>query len=291
MQIEDVARKGFAAGRAAKQQRHLPIGVGVLGEVVVHAERVAAVVEEVLAHRAAGVRGHPLDRRRLGRGGRDDDRVVHRAGVPEPLVDLRDRRGLLADGHVHADHVLPLLVQDRVDEDGGLAGRPVADDELALAAADRDHRVDRLDARLQGLGHGLAVDDAGRLELERPVLGGLDRLAAVDRDAERIDDASDHLLPDRHADDGAGALDGVALADLLPLAEERDADVVLLEVERDAGDVGAEVEHLAGDAVLEPVHAGDAVADLEDRADLGEIGLDVGLGDPLLQDRGDLFRA
>ena len=78
---------------------------------------------------------------------------------------------------------------------------------------------------------------------------------------------------------------------LLPLAEERDADVVLLEVERDAGDVGAEVEHLAGDAVLEPVHAGDAVADLEDRADLGEIGLDVGLGDPLLQDRGDLFRA
>ena len=99
------------------------------------------------------------------------------------------------------------------------------------------------------------------------------------------------LLPDRHADDGAGALDRVALADLLPLAEERDADVVLLEVERDAGDVGAEVEHLAGDTVLEPVHAGDAVADLEDGADLGEIGLDVGLGDPLLQDRGDLFRA
>jgi hypothetical protein len=70
-----------------------------------------------------------------------------------------------------------------------------------------------------------------------------------------------------------------------------DADVVLLEVERDAGDVGAEVEHLAGDTVLEPVDAGDAVADLEHGADLGEIGLDVGLRNPLLQDRGDLFRA
>ena len=52
-----------------------------------------------------------------------------------------------------------------------------------------------------------------------------------------------------------------------------------------------ELEHLAGDAVLEPVDAGDAVADLEHGADLGEVGLDVGLRDPLLQDRRDLFRA
>ena len=92
-------------------------------------------------------------------------------------------------------------------------------------------------------------------------------------------------------DDLAGAPDRLALADLLPLAEERDADVVLLEVERDAGDAVLELEHLERDAVLEPVDAGDAVADLEDRADLGEVGLDVGLLDPLLQDRGDLFGA
>ena len=52
-----------------------------------------------------------------------------------------------------------------------------------------------------------------------------------------------------------------------------------------------ELEHLGRDGVLEAVDAGDAVADLEHGADLGEIGLDVGLGDPLLQDRGDLFRA
>ena len=32
----------------------------------------------------------------------------------------------------------------------------------------------------------------------------------------------------------AGAADGLALLDVLPVAEERDADVVLLEVERDA---------------------------------------------------------
>ena len=56
-------------------------------------------------------------------------------------------------------------------------------------------------------------------------------------------------------------------------------------------DAVLELEHLERDAVLEPVHAGDAVADLEHGADLREIGLDVVLLDPLLQDRGDLFRA
>ena len=76
---------------------------------------------------------------------------------------------------------------------------------------------------------------------------------------------------------------------MLPLAEERDADVVLLEVERDPGDAVLELEPLEGDAVLEAVDARDAVADLEHGADLGEVGLDVVLLDPLLEDRGDLF--
>ena len=45
------------------------------------------------------------------------------------------------------------------------------------------------------------------------------------------------------------------------------------------------------DRVLEAVDAGDAVADLEHGADLGQVGLDVELLDPLLEDRGDLFGA
>jgi hypothetical protein len=52
-----------------------------------------------------------------------------------------------------------------------------------------------------------------------------------------------------------------------------------------------ELEHLQRHGVLEAVDARDAVADLEHAADLGEIGLDVVLLDPLLQDGGDLFGA
>ena len=39
VEVEDVAREGFAARRTAQQQAHLPVGVGVLGEVVVEARR------------------------------------------------------------------------------------------------------------------------------------------------------------------------------------------------------------------------------------------------------------
>ena len=79
--------------------------------------------------------------------------------------------------------------------------------------------------------------------------------------------------------------------DLLPRAEERGADLVLLEVEREPDDAVLELEHLHRDRVLEPVDAGDAVADRQDGADLGEVGLDVVLLDPLAEDRRDLFGA
>ena len=243
----------------------------------------------MLAHRTAGVGRHPLDGRSLGRGGRDDDRVVQRPRFLQALVHLRHGRSLLADRDVDADHVLALLVQDRVDQDRRLPRRAVADDELALATADRDHRVDRLDAGLERLAHGLAIDDAGCLPLERTRFLCVDRPGPVERLAERIHDAADELVADRHAHDVAGALDRVALRDLLPVSEESNADVVLLQVEGDAGDAVLEVERLGGHAVFEAVDAGDPIPELEDRADLGEVGLDAVLLDPLLENRGDLF--
>ena len=120
-----------------------------------------------------------------------------------------------------------------------------------------------------------ALNSSGRVSV------GLDRALAVERTAERVDDAAEQRLADGHARDLAGAADGLALLDLLPLAEERSADVVLFEVEREADDAVLELEHLQRDGVLEPVDARDAVADLEHGADLGEVGLDVVLLDPL----------
>mmetsp|Transcript_24932 Transcript_24932/g.52180 ORF Transcript_24932/g.52180 Transcript_24932/m.52180 type:complete len:380 (+) Transcript_24932:270-1409(+) len=60
VQVEDVAGVGLATGRAAEQQRHLAVGDGLLGQVVEDDEGVHAVVAEVLANGAAGVRREEL---------------------------------------------------------------------------------------------------------------------------------------------------------------------------------------------------------------------------------------
>ena len=81
VEVEDVARVRLAARRAAEQQRELAVRDGLLREIVVDDERVAAGVAEVLGHRDAGVRRDELQRRRLRRAGDDDRRVLHRAGL------------------------------------------------------------------------------------------------------------------------------------------------------------------------------------------------------------------
>src|SRR5207244_7230721 len=92
-------------------------------------------------------------------------------------------------------------------------------------------------------------------------------------------------LADRHIHDGARALDGLAFLDLAVLAEDHDADIVDLEVERHAAHAVLELDHLAGLHVVEAVDTGDAVADREHLADLGDLRLLAEILDLLLEDR------
>src|SRR5262249_46496299 len=150
------------------------------------------------------------------------------------------RRLLLPDRDVEAVNALPFLVDDRVDGHRRLADLAIADDELALAAADRHHGIDRLDPGLKRLFHRLAREDAGGLDLDPPSMRALDWALAIDRVAERIDDPADERLADRNIHDAPGALDGRALFDLARVPEERRPDVVRLEVEDQAHDVARE---------------------------------------------------
>src|SRR5690606_40284815 len=93
------------------------------------------------------------------------------------------------------------------------AGLAVADDQLALAAADRDQRIDGLEAGRHRLVNRLARQDARRLHVHAHAAVGLDWSLAVDRIAERVDDAAEQLLADWNLDDGARPLDGVAFLD------------------------------------------------------------------------------
>src|SRR6201996_1204690 len=295
MQIEHVARVGFAARRAAQQQRHLAVSDGLLGQVVVNDHGVHAVIAEVLAHGAAGERRDVLHRRRIRRGGGDDDRIFQRALLFQHLDELRHGGALLADRDVDAIQldvlvrlrVERLLVEDGVERDRGLAGLAVADDQLALAPADRDQCVDRLQAGRHRLIDRLARNDAGRLDVDAHALVGLDRTLAVDRIAERVDDAAEQALANRRVHDGAGALDGLTFLDLAVGAENNDTDVVGFEVQRHAAGAVLELDHFTGLDVVEAVDAGNTVADGQHLSDFGNLSLLAEILDLVLQDRGN----
>ncbi len=183
-----------------------------------------------------------------------------------------------------------LLVEEGVDDDRRLAGLAVADDQLALPAADRDQRVDGLEAGRHRLMHGLARQNARRLDVDALALVGLDRALAVDRVAERVDHAAQKTLADGGVDDGAGPLDGVAFLDVAVGPEDHDADIVGFEVQRHALDAAGELDQLAGLALVEAVNARDAVADRENLTDLGDLGFLAEILDLVLEDGGD-FRS
>ena len=94
-------------------------------------------------------------------------------------------------------------------------------------------------------------------------LAGGHRPIAIERPAERIDDASQQSVAHGHVHDPARALDFIARVQMPVFAEQNDADFVLVHVERDA-------EHTAGKLhQLLKAHAGEA-------GDLGDAGGDAG---------------
>ncbi len=116
--------------------------------------------------------------------------------------------------------------------------------------------------------HRLAGHHAGSLELQRAALVGLDVAQAVDRDAQRVDDATHEAVTDGHGEDLAGAADLLALLDAGEVTEHDDADLAGVEVQGDAEGAVLELEELVGHGRGRPRHARDAVAGLGDDADL-----------------------
>ena len=169
----------------------------------------------------------------------DDDGVIHRAFFAQVCHGLGDGGRALADGAIDAHHILAALVEDGVDGDGGLAGLPIAQNQFALAAPDRNQRIDDFEAGLERHGDRRAIHDGSGGAFDRQALAGSHRPVAIERPAERIDDAAQQPVAHGHIHDAAGALDFVAGLQVPVIAEQHDADFVLVHVERDA-------EHIAG---------------------------------------------
>ncbi len=136
--------------------------------------------------------------------------------------------------------------------------------------------------------HRLAGDDARRLDVDAATLGRDDRALAVDRLAQRVDDAAQQATADRNVDDLAETTDFVAFLDGLVLAEDHATDVVALEVQGHALHAGLrELDHFAGLDIVQTVDAGDAVTDGQHLADVRDGGFFAEIGDLRLEDGRD----
>ena len=289
MQVKDIAGIGLASRGTADQQRKRTIGNGMLGQVIVDDEDMLALVHEILTHSAACVGGDILQRAELRCCRTDNGRVRHRTVFLKVLHQCCHGRALLADGNINAEDILALLVDDRIGRNDRLTGLAVTDDQLALAAANGNHRVDGLDAGLQRLLDRLALQNTGGRALDGAVVGSLNGALTVNGLAQRVDHAADHTLTDRHGDDLAGTLDGTALFDAFIVTKQDDGDTVFFQVLRHAVGTAFKLDQLTGHTVVKPRSARNTVAHHRYRARLGLLNgilivLDLGT-----DDAGDLF--
>ena len=289
VQVKDIAGIGLASRGTADQQRKRTIGNSMLGQVIVDDEDMLALVHEIFTHGAACVGGDILQGAELRCGRTDNGRVRHSTVFLKVLHQRCHGRALLADGNINAEDIFALLVDDRIGRNDRFTGLAVADDQLALAAADGNHRVDGLDAGLQRLLDRLALQNTGGRALDGAVVGSLDGAFAVNGLAQRVDHATDHTLTDRHGDDLAGTLDGTALFDAFIVTKQDDGDAVFFQVLRHAVGTALKLDQLTGHTVVKPRSARNTVAHHRYRARLGLLNgilivLDLGT-----DDAGDLF--
>ena len=280
VQVEHVAGIRFASRRAAQQQRHLTVGRCLLGQVVIHNQRILPTVAEILAHGAAGVRGHILHGCRLGGRRRHNNGVVHRASFFQRAHHVFDGRGLLTDCHIDANHVLAFLIDDGVNRHSGFPRLAVANNQFTLAAPDGHHGVNGFQAGLHRLAHRLARNHAGRHFFNHVRLLGADRPLAVNRLPQGIDHAPHQFRTDGHIQNAPRAFDGVALGHVLVRAKNHGAHGIALQVERQAIrdlTIGRrrKLQHFALHGFRQTVYAHDAVCHRHHGALITHIGTDT----------------
>ena len=127
------------------------------------------------------------------------------------------------------------MVDDRVQGDSGLTRLAVSNDELTLTTTDRNHRVDSLQAGLQGLMDRLTHHDARSLEFQcaAPIQVG-DFTEAIDRTSQRIHRTTQIAIANGDRENLAGTVNRLAFFDRGEITENNGTDLALFKVHRQA---------------------------------------------------------
>merc|ERR1712087_943158 len=299
VKVEHITGVGLTTGGTSQQQSHLPVGHGLLGQVVKDDDGVHAVVSEVLSHGHTRVGSQVLQGSSIGGSGRHNDGILQSISIMEPLDNLGHGGSLLSHSDVDAvQHLLlvsglveSLLVDDGVDGDSSLASLTISNDQLTLTTANGHQAVHGLDTGLHGLLDGLPGDDAGSLQSNPVPVLAEDGTLAINGVAKSINNTTKDLGTHGNIHDSSGSLDNISLFDELVITEDDNTNIVRLQVESHALQSGAELHHLLGLDVLEAIDTGDTVSNGEDTACLLQVDSGGSRQNSLLQDGRDLSRS
>ena len=261
----------------------------MLGKVVVDNQGILALLHEVFAHGAARVRRQVLHGHRIGGVSRHHDGVLHGSVFFQCGHYPRYFRCLLPDGDVDTDEVAALLIDYGIQGNRRLTRGAVADDKLSLPSTQGNQAVDGFDTGLHRCVHRLAAGNVGRYPLHGHDLLGLDGPLAVEGITQGIDHPPDKGLAHRHLGDTPRAAHLVPLLDGGIIAHDNSGDAIFFQVQGNAHDVIGKLQQLVIFSRRQPVNAGDAVANLDDGADIDHLNRFPELLNLLFDNRNDVL--
>jgi hypothetical protein len=191
-------------------QMNEPPGNRLLGQVIVNNQCVFAAITEVFAHRATSVRREVLHGCRLRSARCNNNGVFHGAQFCELANNVRNCRSLLTDRYVNAINAFTFLINDRVNRNSCLTCLPVTNDQLTLATANWNHRINRLQTSLHWLANGLTCDNTWSNFFNEVSQLSINWTLAVDWLAQRVHNATKQLWAYWHFQNTACTFNRVA---------------------------------------------------------------------------------
>src|SRR5206468_7384624 len=147
-------------------------------------------------------------------------------------------------------------------------GSTIADDQLALTPAYRNHGINCHNTGLDRLADTSAFDYTRRDFLQRIKGIGFDFAFAIERFSERVNHATKQSFADWDGEQTTGGLGFIPLRDFSGITEQDCTDFRFLEVQRQAVDAPGKFNHFIQHHVAQSFDARDAVTGFPDNADV-----------------------
>ena len=240
VKIEDISWVSLSSGWSSQKKRHLSVGDGLLGKIVIDNQSVLSVVSEVFSNGASRVWGHVLKWGGLGGSGSNNNGVLEGIVSLEDSDDVGDSGSLLSNSNINAikssewidGEIVEglLLVDDGVNSDGSLSSLSVTNDKLSLSSSNWDQGIDGLNSSLHRLVDGLSWDNTWGLKFNSLSLISSNWTFSVNWVSKGIDDSSEHTFSDSNIDDGSSSLDNISLLDSSIVTKDDNTNVVSLKI-------------------------------------------------------------